>query len=188
MQVARTLMITTIPREISDPGLITKHLQYNMFIFSIPLFCSVRSCLYASLLSCPLHVHVHAQAQYKLSDSYLPLCSPVRPTPAALSPTSASASTSTSWWGWTLRGRVAALHGHNTVQLMTSVKLLSSAFCRRKAMKGRLYFASKAQKEGKIMIKTHPCALIFCCDICGFEKVHLISGVVICTWFSLWSL
>uniref|UniRef100_A0A8C9YAM7 Transmembrane protein 63C n=1 Tax=Sander lucioperca TaxID=283035 RepID=A0A8C9YAM7_SANLU len=42
---------------------------------------------------------------------------------------------------------------------------------RRKAMKGRLYFATMAQKEGKIMIKTHPCAQIFCCDICGFEMV-----------------
>ena len=40
-------------------------------------------------------------------------------------------------------------------------------------MKGRLYFATKAQKEGKILIKTHPCAQIFCCDICGFEKVLL---------------
>lgn len=38
-------------------------------------------------------------------------------------------------------------------------------------MKGRLYFATKAQKDGKILIKTHPCAQIFCCDICGFEKV-----------------
>lgn len=44
-------------------------------------------------------------------------------------------------------------------------------FSRRKAMKGRLYFATKAQKDGKILIKTHPCAQIFCCDICGFEKV-----------------
>lgn len=42
---------------------------------------------------------------------------------------------------------------------------------RRKAMKGRLYFATKAQKDGKILIKTHPCAQIFCCDVCGFEKV-----------------
>uniref|UniRef100_A0A8C6PM72 Transmembrane protein 63C n=1 Tax=Nothobranchius furzeri TaxID=105023 RepID=A0A8C6PM72_NOTFU len=41
----------------------------------------------------------------------------------------------------------------------------------RKAMKGRLYFTTKAQKEGKVMIMTHPCAQIFCCDICGFEKV-----------------
>lgn len=49
-------------------------------------------------------------------------------------------------------------------------------FSRRKAMKGRLYFATKAQKDGKILIKTHPCAQIFCCDICGFEKVsHLRS-------------
>uniref|UniRef100_A0AAQ6A579 Transmembrane protein 63C n=1 Tax=Amphiprion ocellaris TaxID=80972 RepID=A0AAQ6A579_AMPOC len=50
-------------------------------------------------------------------------------------------------------------------------KLMRLDLERRKAMKGRLYFASKAQKEGKIMIKTHPCAQIFCCDICGFEKV-----------------
>ncbi|CAM2116136.1 unnamed protein product [Caretta caretta] len=42
---------------------------------------------------------------------------------------------------------------------------------RRKAMKGRLYFTTKAQKEGKIMIKTHPCARIFCCRSCGFEQV-----------------
>lgn len=46
-----------------------------------------------------------------------------------------------------------------------------AVFFRRKAMKGRLYFATKAQKEGKIMIKTHPCAQIFCCDMCGFEQV-----------------
>lgn len=38
-------------------------------------------------------------------------------------------------------------------------------------MKGRLYFTTKAQKEGKIMIKTHPCARIFCCRFCGFEQV-----------------
>uniref|UniRef100_A0A2D4LYG4 Transmembrane protein 63C n=2 Tax=Micrurus spixii TaxID=129469 RepID=A0A2D4LYG4_9SAUR len=42
---------------------------------------------------------------------------------------------------------------------------------RRKAMKGRLYFTTKAQKEGKIMIKIHPCSRIFCCRICGFEEV-----------------
>lgn len=56
---------------------------------------------------------------------------------------------------------------------MISERFLSddAMFCRRKAMKGRLYFATKAQKEGKIMIKTHPCAQILCCDICGFEKV-----------------
>uniref|UniRef100_A0A8C6T0C1 Transmembrane protein 63C n=1 Tax=Neogobius melanostomus TaxID=47308 RepID=A0A8C6T0C1_9GOBI len=50
-------------------------------------------------------------------------------------------------------------------------KLMKLDLERRKAMKGRLYFASKAQKEGKIMIKTHPCAQIFCCDACGFEQV-----------------
>lgn len=38
-------------------------------------------------------------------------------------------------------------------------------------MKGRLYFTTKAQKEGKIMIKTHPCARIFCCRFCGFDEV-----------------
>lgn len=38
-------------------------------------------------------------------------------------------------------------------------------------MKGRLYFATKAQKEGKVMITTHPCAQIFCCD---FEKVSCV--------------
>uniref|UniRef100_A0A8C8ELQ6 Transmembrane protein 63C n=1 Tax=Oncorhynchus tshawytscha TaxID=74940 RepID=A0A8C8ELQ6_ONCTS len=74
-QVARTLMITCIPREISDPGLITKHFH----------------------------------------EAY--------------------------------------------------------PSCTKLAMKGRLYFATKAQKEGKIMIKTHPCATIFCCDVCGFEQV-----------------
>lgn len=47
-----------------------------------------------------------------------------------------------------------------------------AVFCRRKAMKGRLYFATKAKKEGKNLIKMHPCAQIFCCDFCGFEKVR----------------
>uniref|UniRef100_UPI00398E759E calcium permeable stress-gated cation channel 1 n=1 Tax=Pristiophorus japonicus TaxID=55135 RepID=UPI00398E759E len=42
---------------------------------------------------------------------------------------------------------------------------------RRKAMKGRLYFTAKAQKEGKIMIKTHPLARICCCNSCGFDQV-----------------
>ncbi len=48
-------------------------------------------------------------------------------------------------------------------------------------MKGRLYFTTKSQKEGRIMIKTHPCAQIFCCDLCGFEQVnvpHMASIVV----------
>uniref|UniRef100_A0A8C8EJN4 Transmembrane protein 63C n=1 Tax=Oncorhynchus tshawytscha TaxID=74940 RepID=A0A8C8EJN4_ONCTS len=76
-KVARTLMITCIPREISDPGLITKHFQYS---------------------------------------------------------------------------------NYDNIE-------------KRKAMKGRLYFATMSQKEGKIMIKTHPCATIFCCDVCGFEQV-----------------
>ncbi|XP_039993652.1 calcium permeable stress-gated cation channel 1 isoform X3 [Xiphias gladius] len=94
-KVARTLMITSIPREISDPGLITKH-----FHEAYP------SCTVTDIRFC-FDVH----------------------------------------------------------------KLMRLDLERRKAMKGRLYFATKAQKDGKIMIKTHPCAQIFCCDICGFEKV-----------------
>uniref|UniRef100_A0A669BWB9 Transmembrane protein 63C n=1 Tax=Oreochromis niloticus TaxID=8128 RepID=A0A669BWB9_ORENI len=94
-KVARTLMITSIPKEISDPGLITKH-----FHEAYP------SCTVTDIRFC-FDVH----------------------------------------------------------------KLMRLDLERRKAMKGRLYFATKAQKEGKIMIKTHPCAQIFCCDICGFEKV-----------------
>uniref|UniRef100_A0A3P8QZL0 Transmembrane protein 63C n=1 Tax=Astatotilapia calliptera TaxID=8154 RepID=A0A3P8QZL0_ASTCA len=95
LQVARTLMITSIPKEISDPGLITKH-----FHEAYP------SCTVTDIRFC-FDVH----------------------------------------------------------------KLMRLDLERRKAMKGRLYFATKAQKEGKIMIKTHPCAQIFCCDVCGFEKV-----------------
>ncbi|MBN3298775.1 osmosensitive cation channel TMEM63C [Amia ocellicauda] len=94
-KVARTLMITSIPKEISDPGLITKH-----FHEAYP------SCTVTDVRFC-----------------------------------------------------------FNVRKLM---KLDSE---RRKAMKGRLYFTGKAQKEGKIMIKTHPCAQIFCCDVCGFEQV-----------------
>uniref|UniRef100_A0A3Q3QBH3 Transmembrane protein 63C n=1 Tax=Monopterus albus TaxID=43700 RepID=A0A3Q3QBH3_MONAL len=94
-KVARTLMITSIPGEISDPGLIIKH-----FHEAYP------SCTVTDIRFC-FDVH----------------------------------------------------------------KLMKLDLERRKAMKGRLYFATKAQKEGKIMIKTHPCAQIFCCDICGFEKV-----------------
>ncbi|XP_029350281.1 osmosensitive cation channel TMEM63C isoform X3 [Echeneis naucrates] len=94
-KVARTLMITSIPKEISDPGLITKH-----FHEAYP------SCTVTDIRFC--------------FDVY---------------------------------------------------KLMKLDLERRKAMKGRLYFATKSQKEGKIMIKTHPCAQIFCCDICGFEKV-----------------
>ncbi|XP_072314161.1 calcium permeable stress-gated cation channel 1 [Eucyclogobius newberryi] len=94
-KVARTLMITSIPREIADPGLITKH-----FHEAYP------SCTVTDIRFC-FDVH----------------------------------------------------------------KLMKLDLERRKAMKGRLYFASKAQKEGKIMIKTHPCAQIFCCDACGFEQV-----------------
>uniref|UniRef100_A0A8C4DU55 Transmembrane protein 63C n=1 Tax=Dicentrarchus labrax TaxID=13489 RepID=A0A8C4DU55_DICLA len=94
-KVSRTLMITSIPREISDPDLITKH-----FHEAYP------SCTVTDIRFC-FDVH----------------------------------------------------------------KLMRLDLERRKAMKGRLYFATKAQKDGKIVIKTHPCAQIFCCDICGFEKV-----------------
>uniref|UniRef100_A0A8C5B3P3 Transmembrane protein 63C n=1 Tax=Gadus morhua TaxID=8049 RepID=A0A8C5B3P3_GADMO len=94
-KVARTLMITSIPREISDPGLITKHFH----------------------------------------EAY-PSCT------------------------------VTDIHFCFDVNQLMRLDLE-----RRKAMKGRLYFATKAQKEGKIMIKTHPCAQIFCCDFCGFEQV-----------------
>uniref|UniRef100_A0A3P8XVS8 Transmembrane protein 63C n=1 Tax=Esox lucius TaxID=8010 RepID=A0A3P8XVS8_ESOLU len=95
VRVARTLMITSIPREISDPGLITKH-----FHEAYP------SCTVTDIRFC-FNVH----------------------------------------------------------------KLMRLDSERRKAMKGRLYFATKAQKEGRIMIKTHPCAAIFCCDVCGFDQV-----------------
>ncbi|XP_005158939.1 calcium permeable stress-gated cation channel 1 isoform X1 [Danio rerio] len=94
-KVARTLMITSIPREISDPGLITKHLHEA----------------YPSCTVTDIHFCFNVQKLMKLDSE------------------------------------------------------------RRKAMKGRLYFTTKAQKNGRIMIKTHPCAQIFCCDICGFEKV-----------------
>jgi len=46
-------------------------------------------------------------------------------------------------------------------------------------MKGRLYFTTKAQKEGRILIKMHPCAQIFCCDICGFEQVNFPHALII---------
>ncbi|KAG2457520.1 CSC1 protein, partial [Polypterus senegalus] len=94
-KVARTLMITSIPKEISDPGLITKHFH---------------------------------EAYPSCTVTDVQFCYDVR-------------------------------------------KLMKLDGERRKAMKGRLYFTAKAQKEGKIMIKTHPCAQIFCCDICGFEQV-----------------
>ncbi|XP_066537235.1 calcium permeable stress-gated cation channel 1 [Hoplias malabaricus] len=94
-KVARTLMITNIPREISDPGLITKHLHE-----------AYPSCTVTDICFC-----FDVQRLMKLDSE------------------------------------------------------------RRKAMKGRMYFTTKSQKEGRIMIKTHPCAQIFCCDICGFEQV-----------------
>uniref|UniRef100_A0A8C6PN84 Transmembrane protein 63C n=1 Tax=Nothobranchius furzeri TaxID=105023 RepID=A0A8C6PN84_NOTFU len=97
-KVSRTLMITSIPREISDPGLITKH-----FHEAYP------SCTVTDIRFC---FDVHKLMKLDLE---------------------------------------------------------------RKAMKGRLYFTTKAQKEGKVMIMTHPCAQIFCCDICGFEKVSFVT-------------
>uniref|UniRef100_A0A4W6F489 Transmembrane protein 63C n=2 Tax=Lates calcarifer TaxID=8187 RepID=A0A4W6F489_LATCA len=78
---------------------------------------------------------------------------------------------------------VFPLQKHPSYQAYPSCTVTDIRFCfdvhklmrldleRRKAMKGRMYFATKAQKEGKIMINTHPCAQIFCCDFCGFEKV-----------------
>ncbi|KAJ7990709.1 hypothetical protein DPEC_G00289730 [Dallia pectoralis] len=94
-KVTRTLMISCIPRDISDPGLITKH-----FHEAYP------SCTVTDIRFC-FNVH----------------------------------------------------------------KLMRLDSERRKAMKGRLYFASKAQTDGRIVIKTHICAAIFCCDICGFDQV-----------------
>ncbi|XP_052001775.1 calcium permeable stress-gated cation channel 1 [Xyrauchen texanus] len=94
-KVARTLMITSIPREISDPGLISKHMHE-----------AYPSCTVTDVLFC-----FDVQKLMKLDSE------------------------------------------------------------RRKAMKGRLYFTTKSQKEGRTMIKMHPCAQIFCCDICGFEQV-----------------
>ncbi|XP_067098659.1 calcium permeable stress-gated cation channel 1 [Osmerus mordax] len=95
-KVARTLMITSIPREIADPGLITKHFH----------------------------------------EAY-PSC--------------------------TVTDIRFGYNVHKLMRLDTE---------RRKAMKGRLYFTTKTQKEGKIMIKTHPCAQILCCDLFGFEQVE----------------
>lgn len=70
--------------------------------------------------------------------------------------------------------QIGATYFLNRARLMFE----AAVFCRRKAMKGRLYFATKAQKEGKILIKTHPCAQIFCCDICGFEKVLCFINII----------
>uniref|UniRef100_A0A8B9IVH8 Transmembrane protein 63C n=1 Tax=Amazona collaria TaxID=241587 RepID=A0A8B9IVH8_9PSIT len=94
-QVARTLMVTHIPKEITDPSLIIKHFH---------------------------------EAYPSCTVTNVQFCFDVR-------------------------------------------KLMKLDAERRKAMKGRLYFTTKAQKEGKIMIKTHPCARIFCCRFCGFEQV-----------------
>ncbi|XP_061467808.1 calcium permeable stress-gated cation channel 1 isoform X2 [Rhineura floridana] len=94
-KVARTLMVTRIPREIMDPSLVIKHFH---------------------------------EAYPSCTVTGVQFCSDVR-------------------------------------------KLMKLDSERRKAMKGRLYFTTKAQKEGKIMIKIHPCSRIFCCRSCGFEEV-----------------
>ncbi|XP_044292355.1 calcium permeable stress-gated cation channel 1 isoform X1 [Varanus komodoensis] len=94
-KVARTLMVTGIPKEITDPSLVVKHFH---------------------------------EAYPSCTVTGIQFCSDVR-------------------------------------------KLMKLDSERRKAMKGRLYFTTKAQKEGKIMIKIHPCSRIFCCHFCGFEEV-----------------
>ncbi|XP_072842572.2 osmosensitive cation channel TMEM63C isoform X2 [Pogona vitticeps] len=94
-RVARTLMVTRIPKEITDPSLVVKHFH---------------------------------EAYPSCTVTGVQFCSDVR-------------------------------------------KLMKLDSERRRAMKGRLYFTTKAQKEGKIMIKIHPCSRIFCCSICGFEEV-----------------
>uniref|UniRef100_A0A8D0FPK3 Transmembrane protein 63C n=1 Tax=Strix occidentalis caurina TaxID=311401 RepID=A0A8D0FPK3_STROC len=93
--VARTLMVTHIPKEITDPSLIIKHFH---------------------------------EAYPSCTVTNVQFCFDVR-------------------------------------------KLMKLDVERRKAMKGRLYFTTKAQKEGKIMIKTHPCARIFCCQPCLLPQV-----------------
>ncbi|KAG8562218.1 hypothetical protein GDO81_015618 [Engystomops pustulosus] len=95
-QVVRTLMVTHIPREISDPSLITKH-------------------FHEAYPSCTV---TDVQFSYDVR------------------------------------------------------RLMKLDTERRQAMKGRLYFAGRSQKEGRIMIKTHPCARICPCDCCGFQKVR----------------
>ncbi|XP_063804320.1 calcium permeable stress-gated cation channel 1 isoform X2 [Pseudophryne corroboree] len=95
-KVARTLMVTRIPREISDTSLITKHFH----------------------------------------EAY-PSCTV------------------------------------NDVQFSYDVRRLMKLDTeRRRAMKGRVYFAGRSQKEGRILITTHPCARICPCDCCGFQKVE----------------
>uniref|UniRef100_A0A8D0FPH3 Transmembrane protein 63C n=1 Tax=Strix occidentalis caurina TaxID=311401 RepID=A0A8D0FPH3_STROC len=94
-KVARTLMVTHIPKEITDPSLIIKHFH---------------------------------EAYPSCTVTNVQFCFDVR-------------------------------------------KLMKLDVERRKAMKGRLYFTTKAQKEGKIMIKTHPCARIFCCQPCLLPQV-----------------
>lgn len=106
-------MITSIPREISDPGLITKHFQYtlsskfNCLIQLTPLFM-FDLCHKGPSFFFFLQTHVPAQSHHLHSDELLLLHSPVRPTPAVLSRMFASALMSTSWWGWTWRGTVSA--------------------------------------------------------------------------------
>uniref|UniRef100_A0A8B9KD32 Transmembrane protein 63C n=1 Tax=Astyanax mexicanus TaxID=7994 RepID=A0A8B9KD32_ASTMX len=68
--------------------------------------------------------------------------------------------------------KTAIHYTYGCVLFRSSFKNLHLFYCdRRKAMKGRMYFTTKSQKDGRIMIKTHPCAQILCCDVCGFEQV-----------------
>lgn len=86
LQVARTLMITSIPREISDPGLITKHFQYRCFLTLIP----VKSSTCVSF--CLSFVQKDARVPHLIT---FIIGSLVRPTPAVLSLISVSALMST---------------------------------------------------------------------------------------------
>ncbi|XP_068110593.1 calcium permeable stress-gated cation channel 1 isoform X3 [Hyperolius riggenbachi] len=54
---------------------------------------------------------------------------------------------------------------------ISDTSLITKHFQRR-AMKGRMYFAGQSQKEGRIFIKTHPCARLCPCDCCGFQTVE----------------
>lgn len=148
-------------------------IHHKTFPVHVFLLSRINLCLFPALFS--TNTRTCAQCHYVDYDRLRLLHSPVRLTPAVLSLTSVCALMSTSWWGWTWKGTVMLQIELTYVVIIIDILSEDTVFCRRKAMKGRLYFASKAQKEGKIMIRTHPCAQIFCCDICGFEKVPFIS-------------
>lgn len=170
-------MITCIPREISDPGLITKHFQYTCFLSSQVESClSWKTCvIYDKALTNFLQIYARAQSVCSLwFTPFAPFTSEAYP----------SCTVTDIRFCFDVHKlmrldleRYSNSYKYSTMQFVISTMLLSedAGFFRRKAMKGRLYFATKAQKEGKIMIKTHACAQIFCCDICGFEKVHFLS-------------